>query len=84
MLRYSIVSGIDCVNGKRLLRASLSRVPKIDMLSLLRCVRLSESFPTATLSTLPCTCTSKDYQIIADKKKNVLHFKLNYLRQKMQ
>lgn len=61
MFRYSIVSGIDCVNGRRLLRASLSLVPKIDMLSLLRCIRLSESFPTAMLSTLPCTYSGDQY-----------------------
>jgi hypothetical protein len=59
VLRYSTVRGMHFVKGRRFLMTILSLVPNTDAISLLIQVRFKESFPTATLSALACTCLRK-------------------------
>jgi hypothetical protein len=64
VLRYSTVRGMHFVKGRRFLMTILSLVPT-DAISLLIQVRFKESFPTATLSALACTCLRKLITLLA-------------------
>lgn len=55
------------MNGRRFLTASLIRLPKTFMLSILKQVRLNESFPTATEPTLVCTCSNNFFFYVREK-----------------
>jgi len=59
VLRYSTVMSMHFVKGRRFLMRTLSLVLNTDAISLLKQVRFKESFPTATLSALACTCLRK-------------------------
>lgn len=69
------------MNGRRFLTASLIRLPKTFMLSILKQVRLNESFPTATEPTLVCTCSNNCFYLFMSEKKNQEFFFSQKLKQ---